>query len=193
MRLFQPPWSLVRWRLGRPLSGGRIEDGDVLRVQRRVQYDAPVADNNQRMRSHPFDSEEELVLSFLSALESSEDGPLSADAVIREFDYKRGRTDVVSISDSGEIVAFEAKLTHWRGALTQAYRNTCFAHRSFVVLPWHTAQLASRFSGEFQRRGVGLCAMQDGRVTVLHNAVHREPIEPWLSELASAAARRADS
>jgi hypothetical protein len=45
-----------------------------------------------------------------------------------EFDYSRGRTDVVALRDGEHVIAFEAKLKDWRTALHQAYRNTCFAH-----------------------------------------------------------------
>jgi hypothetical protein len=80
------------------------------------------------------------------------------------------------------VVAFEAKLSRWRAALVQAHRNTCFAHRSFVVLPWLTARRAASFSGEFLRHGVGLCTIQNGRIVIMHDACPSEPIEPWLSE-----------
>src|SRR2546427_5324293 len=39
-------------------------------------------------------------------------------------------------------ISFEAKLKDWRYALDQAYRNTCFAHKSYVVVPEATALTA---------------------------------------------------
>ncbi len=142
------------------------------------------------VETETFQSEEALVQAFVSALESAA-ASLPADAILREFGYGRGRTDVVTVGTDGEVLAFEAKLTKWRDALCQAYRNTCFAHRSFVVLPWQAAQRAAQYAAEFDRRGVGLCAVRAGQVTVIHEAIHRAPIEPWLSETASAAARAA--
>src|SRR6266853_5633998 len=74
-----------------------------------------------------------------------------------EFFYSRGRTDVVALSDGNTLIAFEAKLKDWKTALHQAYRNTCFAHSSYVLLPKDTALNAMRYLGEFVSRGVGLC------------------------------------
>jgi hypothetical protein len=137
-----------------------------------------------------FVNEAALVQAFLNGVSGSElmIPPFAPATVIREFFYARGRTDIVFVSDVGEVVAVEAKLIRWRDALTQAYRNTCFAHRSFVVLPWRSAQLAGRYSGEFERRGVGLCAVRNGTVVIMREADWQDPIEPWLS---SQARRRA--
>ena len=132
-----------------------------------------------------FSTEESLVLAFLDGRESVGEEVLSGPrAVLREFFYSRGKTDVVFVLDDGEVVAFEAKLSRWRSALDQAYRNTCFAHRSFVVLPWHTAQIAARAGGEFIRRRVGICAVRDREVSIIRHADPVEPVEPWLSDLA---------
>jgi hypothetical protein len=138
--------------------------------------------------STQFVTEEALVLAFVEALTMAAPRSLRARSVIREFGYGRGTTDIVSVGDDGEVVAFEAKLTRWRDALAQAYRNTCFAHRSFVVLPSLVAAKVSRFAAEFERRGVGLCAVQDGRLVVMQPAIRRDPVQPWLSEQAVAAA-----
>ena len=42
------------------------------------------------------------------------------------------------------LMAFEAKLKDWRYGLDQAYRNTCFAHKSYVVVPEATALPTNR-------------------------------------------------
>src|SRR5438132_10558829 len=76
-----------------------------------------------------------------------------------EFYYLSGRTDVVAITEEGDVIAFEAKLQDWKEALHQAYRNTCFAHESYVVVPCHVARRAIRSDAEFTRRGVGLCTI----------------------------------
>lgn len=103
-----------------------------------------------------------------------------------EFYYQRGRADVVALSSSGEVIAFECKLTRWKDALHQAYRNTCFAHMSYVVLPEDTALLAARYAEEFRRRGVGICYLADDQVVTLQEAHRRTPLQPWLSGQATA-------
>ena len=101
-----------------------------------------------------------------------------------EFYYSRGRADVVGVAVDGEVIAFEAKLSRWRDALHQAYRNTCFAHRSYVLLPEDAAQRAAA-SGEFDRRGIGICYVSSDGVEVLQEAKRREPLQPWLTEAAA--------
>jgi hypothetical protein len=104
-------------------------------------------------------SEADLVASFIEHLPGH---PRWSDMKVGlEFFYARGRTDVVMLAAGGEIVAVEAKLRRWREALQQAYRNRCFAHRTFVVLPASTAYLALRYEFEFRRRGVGLLVVSD--------------------------------
>jgi hypothetical protein len=101
--------------------------------------------------------------------------------VTPEFFYSRGRTDVVAVDQDDSVIAFEAKLTDWKTALHQAYRNTCFAHSSYVILPKKAALAAFRYVGEFEKRGVGLCYVDESALVVLHESSHSEPIEPWLS------------
>ncbi len=109
-----------------------------------------------------------------------------AEGVAREFFYARGRTDVIAVSD-GKLLAFEAKLTRWREALHQAYRNRCFAHRSYVVVPSAGADRLLRHEEDFTRRKVGLCAVSSARdVTVLIEADACEPWQEWLAHNALA-------
>ncbi len=131
-----------------------------------------------------FPTERELVARFLGHLSESETpwGPLD---VATEFFYHRGRTDVVACTMDGDVVAFEAKLTRWRDALQQAYRNTCFAHRSYVLLPTAAARIAIQHEAEFIRRRVGLCFIDDGQLVVAFHPPRLEPIQPWLSAEAS--------
>jgi hypothetical protein len=129
-----------------------------------------------------FDSEGALVDKFLTCLRTvSPWGKVMAGV---EFFYQRGRTDVVAVDDDGRVIAFEAKLLKWREALQQAYRNTCFAHRSYVVLPRHTAMLAHRYSAEFALRGIGICYIWQEGVIVLQEADETDPLQPWLSRQA---------
>ena len=127
-----------------------------------------------------FANEKMLVDRLLSLLQSQATfcGPVH---VTPEFFYSRGRTDVVAVDQDATLFAFEAKLTDWKTALHQAYRNTCFAHSSYVVLPKKTALAAVKFVGEFEKRGVGLCYVDESALVVLRASSHNEPIEPWLA------------
>ena len=142
------------------------------------------------MKSSPssaggFSNEQALVTRFLSSISDEHRSPWGAVSVGTEFYYMRGRADIVATTESGEVLAFEAKLTRWRTALHQAYRNRCFAHRSFVVLPESVASLASSWEAEFARRGIGLCFVAGDRVVVLLEPKCDEPLHPWLSDRAT--------
>jgi hypothetical protein len=82
------------------------------------------------------------------------------------------------------MIAFEAKLEKWRVALHQAYRNRCFAHRSYVVLPARAARAALRSSAEFTRRGVGLVVVTPDGLRCLVDAPLGTPWQMWLCETA---------
>ena len=133
--------------------------------------------------------EHQLVTDFVDrlAVQTTPWGPLS---LVTEFFYQRGRVDVVGVGSEGTVFAFEAKLTRWRLALQQAYRNTCFAHESYVLLPWDVAQVARQYVTEFERRRVGLCTVCDGNLVILHEAKAAEPLQPWLAKVAFAEATR---
>lgn len=134
----------------------------------------------------PYDTENLLVERFLEHL-LGERGPLGPVQVSREFDYQRGRADVVAVTLSGAVVAFEAKLSRWRTALNQAYRNRCFADVSFVVFPKATAVRAASYAAEFDRRGVGICYVcaNEGLV-VMTEGDRSEPLQHWLRDIARA-------
>jgi hypothetical protein len=127
-----------------------------------------------------FDTELILVNNFVGLLES-QGTPFGPVSLTREFYYSRGRTDVVALRDGDHVIAFEAKLKDWRTALHQAYRNTCFAHQSFVLLPKLAALSALSCRQEFEMRGVGLCYLDGAAIVVLHDAPSASPIEPWLA------------
>jgi hypothetical protein len=130
-----------------------------------------------------FTTEKMLVDSFVSLLVSNR-APWGKVRFTREFDYSRGRTDIVALAEADTLIAVEAKLKDWKGALHQAYRNTCFANQSFVLLPKATALTALAFIAEFERRGVGLCYVDGLDVVVLQDSPHSSPIEPWLASQA---------
>lgn len=130
-----------------------------------------------------FETERMLVDSFAILLASSRT-PWGQVRFAREFDYSRGRTDVVALTSTDTLIAIEAKLRDWKSALHQAYRNTCFAHHSFVLLPKAAALVALAFSAEFESRGVGLCYIDGAKLVVVQDSPHTLPVEPWLASKA---------
>jgi hypothetical protein len=124
-------------------------------------------------------TEAALVRRFVEVLRS-DDSPWRSIGILEEFNYLRGRTDVVVTTDDCTI-AFEAKLTNWRRALDQAYRNTCYAVESYVLLPADRAKYAMKYIAEFEERGVGLCSIDHKQVEILHRPPARPPVEPWLT------------
>ncbi len=127
-------------------------------------------------------NEQDLVDDFLDHLSRS--SPWGRISTRPEFPYQSGRTDIVAVDEAGHVLAFEAKLLKWRNALQQAYRNTCFAHRSYVVLPKEVAMRASRAGAAFNSRQVGICYLEDG-VQILQEAAVVKPLQPWLSARAT--------
>jgi hypothetical protein len=99
-----------------------------------------------------------------------------------EFSHPSGRTDISAQSSEGELITFETKLLNWRGAMEQAYRNSSFAHYSYVVLPAAAAKRAA--TDEFVKRKIGLCSVEGGRVTIELEAPRQNPLRPWITELA---------
>jgi hypothetical protein len=130
-----------------------------------------------------FANEETLVRSFMSQLVTNL-SPWGKVQVATEFDYRRGRTDIVASTADQSVIAVEAKLGDWRTALHQAFRNRCFAHQSYVLLPKDTAMRAHCYAGEFDRRHVGICYLEETGIVVLQSALEGDPIEPWLSQRA---------
>ena len=141
---------------------------------------------DQRQEGYP--SENLLVKELCCALESDK-SPWGKLEIIREFSYGRGRTDVVAVDSEGDVIAFEAKLKKWTCAMHQAYRNTCFAHHSYVVLPEPTVRRAQRGLYEFARRCIGICHIKGDTVVISLPAVRQTPIQPWLSQAASRTVR----
>jgi len=124
-----------------------------------------------------------LVDEFCEAIEMP-DQPWGSLKWMSEFGYVRGRTDIIAVDGEGRVIAFEAKLSRWRDAMHQAYRNTCFAHESYVLLPEPVARRASAHVHEFKRRAVGICYVSAGQVVVCLPARSCEPIQPSLSHVA---------
>lgn len=130
-----------------------------------------------------FSDEKSLVNHFVSSIQA-DTSPWGDMKLAQEFFYQRGRTDLVAISPSGDVIAFEAKLSKWRTALQQAYRNLCFADMSFVILPEDSAKNAVKHIDEFSHRGVGLCCFVNDDWEILVDAPRVQPLQPWLREQA---------
>lgn len=138
-----------------------------------------------------FAKEADLVCIFVSRLQGRT-SPFGDVNFGLEFDYRSGRADVIARCESGEVLAFEAKLRDWKYASHQAYRNTCFAHRSYIIVPIDTARIAKKFNGEFIKRGVGICVLTEDGIEILLEARRADPLMPWLSERAGEYATRSE-
>ena len=112
------------------------------------------------------------------------DHPFRITELADEFNYLNGRVDVIAKSEEGLLIAFEAKLKKWRIALNQAYRNSSFAHLSYVVLPTDSAMNALKNYNEFLKRGVGLCSVNSEGIKIEINAKKNKPLQPWLTDSA---------
>ncbi len=130
-----------------------------------------------------FHFEQDMFESFCNILDTG-DSPWGGVEFSCEFDYRRGKTDVIALKDNQHLIAFELKLHKWKDALQQAYRNTCFAHSSYVVVTRPVAMRAIKSKQDFVRRKVGLCYVENETIKLLLDAEPIEPLQPWLSEKA---------
>jgi hypothetical protein len=128
-----------------------------------------------------FKFESNLVQDFVISIQESDPKYFDVAQVAQEFGYTGGRTDIIAKTCSGEVIAFEAKLYRWKVALNQAYRNSSFAHYSYVVLPETATQKALKQSSEFETRGIGLCSFSASGLTVEIEASRKKPIQPWIT------------
>jgi hypothetical protein len=128
-------------------------------------------------------SEQQFVDMFISFLASGL-SPWGDVKISTEFFYQSGRTDILILTANQELIAFEAKLKDWRFAAHQAYRNTTFADRSYVLAPEKTANIANRQQHELVIRKVGLCSIIDGSIAILRPAERIDPINIYLHQKA---------
>ena len=134
-------------------------------------------------REAMFQLESQLVQKLEGFLGSA-DNPFTPLALASEFNYVEGRVDLVASNGDGELFSFEAKLKRWKTAVYQAFRNTSFSHYSYVVLPADAVQQAIKRRHEFERRGVGLCAVAHHELIVHIPATRQRPLHPWLTNTA---------
>jgi len=138
---------------------------------------------NKQINNFLYSTEKSLVEDFCEILEFYEN-PWGSIQFMTEFNYQRGKTDIVAINKEKEIIAFEVKLEKWRVALHQAYKNTSFAHFSYVVLPDAVAHRAKCYPYEFLKRSVGLCTFDGRKIKIIFSAMPQKPIQPWLRYIA---------
>lgn len=136
--------------------------------------------------------EKELVSEFLLLLNNPRQERWQLLSTITEFNYTRGRTDVIAVNQEKQIIAFEMKLKKWRDALHQAYRNTCFAHFSYIVVPEKVAKYAIKYANDFYRRSVGICYISDSTIHIPIAAEYCTPIQEWLTHRAVKSALEMD-
>jgi hypothetical protein len=141
--------------------------------------------HNVRSRSTGFRSEAELVDQIVRVL-GGRNTPWGRVQILTEWDYRSGVTDILVRTNQKEVIALEAKLIDWRRAIYQAYRNTSFASRSYVVLPSRVAMRAAGNPNMFGNYGVGLCACDNGHLSVLIEAHTSAPLMEWLTKRAHA-------
>ncbi|MCX6143337.1 MAG: hypothetical protein NTZ35_08965 [Ignavibacteriales bacterium] len=77
-----------------------------------------------------------------------------------------------------DILAFEAKLSKWQSAITQAERHLWFTNSSFVVLPHLSASVYGKALAACTDRGVGLITSNEsGLFKVAKEPLHKDRIE----------------
>lgn len=127
---------------------------------------------------------ESTLVTNLEQILKRNDNPFSQLSLAFEFNYQAGRVDIVATNLDGQLIGFEAKLSRWRTAIHQAYRNTSFTHYSYVVLPEPIALKALKWRFEFERRLIGLCSINLTDINILIPAAKKSPLQPWLTETA---------
>jgi hypothetical protein len=137
-----------------------------------------------RIMQSLFSTERDLVQDFVLKIIDKRRSPFAAPQVAREFNYMNGRIDVVALGTNQQLFAFEAKLTKWKDALHQAYRNSSFCHFSYVLLPPAISARALAAKESFLQRRVGLCSLDNGRIEIKIQAPLNKPLQPWLTKSA---------
>ncbi len=132
----------------------------------------------------PYQSEAAFVRSFVGLLRAAP-SPFEHVGYAREFSNgTSSRPDIIIVTQSGEVIAIEAKLTRWRDAMGQAYRNTFFSDRSFVLLPPSIARRAAQNVAELHAHGIGVCTMVDNAIEIVSEAPLAQPYNIYRRELA---------
>jgi hypothetical protein len=144
----------------------------------------PARYQKQHKEDACFLTESSLLVEFSQSI-LSRSSPVKVSQVACEFDYSSGRTDLVAKDRNLELYAFELKLNDWRKALQQARRSECFAHYTFVVLPYRNSRAALESESLFRQAGVGLILLDGVSAYLVFPARRKNPLLPWLTEKAS--------
>jgi hypothetical protein len=102
---------------------------------------------------------------------------LRCSSVRRQVPVGLRRIDMVGLRE-GEIISMELKVRDWRGALRQAWRNRLCSHWSYVALPFRLTQHIT--VEDFTRYGIGICAVNDSKVTVTSEPGRSPCLQPFL-------------
>ena len=113
--------------------------------------------------------------------------PWGALEYVKEFEYGPGRTDILGRTAADGLIAFEAKLEHWRHAVIQAYRNRAYVDLSYIVMPQIIAERLIDALPFFTKYGVGLCTVVASELRIVIPGETDQPIQGWLAEKARAA------
>lgn len=147
--------------------------------RRPAQEHTVTAKRSSKTARRAFDSEAEMVNRFVAALSkrSSRFGKL---AIATEWDHRAGYVDVLARDRNRALIAFEAKLGDWKRAFMQAYRNTAYADRAYVLLPAGVADRAFAHKGTFEDKGIGLCRFDGEQIEILVEAANQVPLVAWV-------------
>jgi len=79
--------------------------------------------------------------------------------------------------------AFEAKLSNWNRALTQAFRYKAFVNKSYVIMDHDKVKPALLNTEKFSRSNIGLLSIENsGKVHIHYNPRQESPFSPQLEE-----------
>jgi hypothetical protein len=95
-------------------------------------------------------------LNFSSSILSEVLENLTSRGLIQEKGHLLKSKPLSSILGIKRIKIYEAKLTHWKGAVDQAERNLWFTKDSYVVMPPKVNNVSQSLLRECTKRGVGL-------------------------------------
>ena len=97
-----------------------------------------------------------------------------------------GVPDIIFIKKNKEkqiSYAYEAKLSNWTRALTQAFRYKAFVNKSFVILDHDHIEPALSNTDKFCKANVGLISIDDsGSIHCHYNPFFEKPYSPRLEE-----------
>lgn len=130
-----------------------------------------------------FATEAEMVEMFIDVL-GTRRSDFGRVEITREWDHRSGYVDVLARDGKKSLIAFEAKLADWKRAFMQAYRNTAYADRAYVLLPSGPAERALAHRSHFEDKGIGLCRFDGVRIEVLLEAMEHPPLVAWVRKLA---------